>query len=106
MGHPASSPELASCNHRLLPPRSRLIRVRRIYLSRGRLGKESSRQRSLNCSERCWGMMEVEKVVHIVGRSRIGKAEAAEAKDTFDRLHDAAKIVFQVADVPHLGRVG
>ena len=50
--------------------------------------------------------MEVEKVVEIVSRSCVGKTQIAEAKDTLDSFHDAAKIVFQVADIPSLGRVG
>jgi len=80
-----------------------LIGVRRINLRGGGLGKEASRQRGWNCFIRRRGVMEVEKVVEIVGRSRIGKTEIPETKDSLDRFHDAAKIVFQVADVPGFG---
>src|ERR1700723_3893102 len=83
-----------------------LVGVRRRYLRGCRLGEKGSLQRGGNRFVRRCRMMEIKEVMEIVGRSRVGKAEIAEAKDSLDSLQDAAKIVFQVADIANLGRIG
>jgi hypothetical protein len=83
-----------------------LIRIWRFNLRGGSLGEEASLQRSWNCFVCRCSVMEIKKVMKIIRRSRVGKPEATEAKGTLDRLHDAAEIIFQVADVADLGRIG
>src|SRR5580700_1530071 len=83
-----------------------LVGIGGIYFSRGGLGEEACLQWSRNRRVHRRRLAEIKKVVEVVRCSGIRKAETTEMKNTLDPLQDAAKIVLQVADVPHLGRVG